>query len=115
MAAPPLSTFLTASLIATVTLWIVFTGRGSTSLIRWAVSFILPLLIAAYGLKRRSLDGTAAALAVLVGTLLTLASGCFCSSLIVFFITGSRLTKWKKKEKQKFESDEESGMLEHDG
>ena len=109
--AAPLSMFLTASLIGTITLWIVLTGRGSTSFFRWVVSFGLPLLIAAYGLKRRSLDSTAAALAVLVGTILTLANGCFCSSLIVFFITGSRLTKWKKKEKQKFEPDGESGML----
>lgn len=96
-----------------VTLWLLSTGRASPSPVRWFVSLCLPLLVAGYGLRRRSLDSAGAVLAVLVGVLLTLASGCFCSSLIAFFITGSRLTKWRKAEKQTFEPESEGdhGLL----
>ena len=102
---------ISSSLVVAVVVWLLLTGRASYSPIRWFVSLCLPLVIAAYGLRRRSLDKNGAALAVLVGVLLTLSSACFCSSLIAFFITGSRLTKWKKREKQKFEPEGESGSL----
>ena len=80
-----------------------------TSPIRWTLSFLLPLLISGYGLKKRSLDPSGAALAVVVGFLLTAASTCFSVSLIVFFITSSRLTKWRAREKKKLEDGHKEG------
>ena len=82
---------------------------ASTSPIRWTLSFLLPLLISGYGLKKRSLDPSGAALAVVVGFLLTAASACFSVSLIVFFITSSRLTKWRAREKKKLEDGYKEG------
>lgn len=99
--------FLSSFGILLVILWLVLTERASHSPTRWIVSLFLPILVAVYGLRRRSLDRAGAALAVLVGALLTLASACFCSSLIAFFITSSRLTKWRKNEKLTFEADAE--------
>lgn len=101
---------LSSFCVVLAALWLVLTGRASDSPVRCIISLLLPLLIAGYGLKKRSLDSTGAALAVLVGGLLTLANACFCSSLIAFFITGSRLTKWRKKEKQTFEPDAEGNI-----
>lgn len=78
---------------------------------RWTITLLLPLLITGYGLKKRSLDPSGAALAVVVGFLLTAASACFSACLIVFFITSSRLTKWKAAEKRKLEESYKEGQL----
>ena len=79
--------------------------------VRWTISLLLPCLISGYGLKKRSLESSGAALAVVVGFLLTAASACFSSCLIVFFITSSRLTKWKATEKQRLEEGYKEGNV----
>ena len=63
-----------------------------------------------YGVRRRSLDHSGGIAAIVVGFVLTLASGCFCVSLLVFFFTSSRLTRWRGREKEKFEEDHEKGV-----
>ena len=96
--------------------WSLSRGHGGrsakepASLTRWVVSVSLPLLISGYGLARRSLDASGAALAVVVGFVLTAASACFSASLIVFFISSSWLTKWRGKEKRRLEEDYREGQ-----
>ena len=100
--------FLTVALLVT---WLISRGPGA-GWVRWTLSLLLPLLISGYGLKKRSLDSSGAGLAVVVGFLLTAASACFSVSLIVFFITSSRLTKWKAAEKRKLEEGYKEGCHE---
>jgi len=86
-------------------------GKGfSTSLLRWTICLGLPPLVAWYGVRRRSLDHSGGMAAIVVGFVLTVASGCFCVSLLVFFFTSSRLTRWRGKEKEKFEEDHKKGV-----
>ena len=98
---------LTVALLVT---WLVSRAPG-VGWARWTLSLLLPLLISGYGLKKRSLDSSGAAMAVVVGFLLTAASACFSVSLISFFITSSRLTKWKAAEKRKLEEGYKEGQL----
>lgn len=98
--------------VALLVVWLLSRGpeKGiSTSPLRWAICLLLPVFISGYGLRKRSLDPSGAALAVLVGFLLTAANACFSVSLIVFFLTSSRLTKWKGKEKKKLEDGHKEG------
>ena len=96
--------------VAVLVFWLA-SREHETSKIRWTVSIFLPLLISGYGLKKHSLDSSGAALAVVVGFLLTSASACFSACLIVFFITSSRLTKWKAAEKRKLEEEYKEGTV----
>lgn len=101
-----LGCFLTVALLS---VWLA--GRESgAGWFRWTLTLLLPLLISGYGLKKRSLDTSGAGLAVVVGFLLTAASGCFSASLIIFFLTSSRLTKWKAAEKKKLEDGYREGL-----
>ena len=98
--------------VALLVVWLLSRGpeKGiSTSPLRWVICLLLPVFISGYGLRKRSLDPSGAALAVLVGFLLTAASACFSVALIVFFLTSSRLTKWKGKEKKKLEDGHKEG------
>ena len=85
-------------------------GAGvSTSPLRWTICLGLPPLVAWYGVRRRSLDLSGGMAAILVGFVLTVASGCFCVSLLVFFFTSSRLTRWRGREKEKLEEEHREG------
>lgn len=103
--------FCICSLAAfSLTLWLMQTGRGdSISPSRWLVSVVLSALVASYGVWRKSLDFAAGPVAFLVGYILTLADSSFCASMIAFFLASSRLTKWRKGEKEKFEAKENGG------
>ena len=79
------------------------------SLARACTSIGLSLAIALYGLRRKSLSRSGALSAIAVGIVLTSASACFCLSLLAFFLTSSRLTKWKSAEKKKLEHDHKEG------
>ena len=78
---------------------------------RFACAFGLSTLISLYGLKKRSLSLSGAVAAVVVGLVLTAASARFCVSLLTFFFTSSRLTKWRAKDKRKLEEDFREGTL----
>lgn len=80
---------------------------------RCLVSFFVSFLISLYGLKKRSLSLSGGLAAIIVGFVLTVANGCFCAALLAFFITSSRLTKWRGKEKQKIEDDYKEGIALH--
>ena len=82
----------------------------STSLLRWTVCLGLPPLVAWYGVRRKSLDLSGGVAAILVGFVLTVGSACFCVSLLVFFFTSSRLTRWRGREKEKYEDEHREGV-----
>ena len=46
---------------------------------------------------------------LLIGFLMTISNLCFFSSLLTFFVMGSKVTKYKAKEKQKFEENFKEG------
>uniref|UniRef100_A0A803VZW2 Transmembrane protein 19 n=1 Tax=Ficedula albicollis TaxID=59894 RepID=A0A803VZW2_FICAL len=76
---------------------------------RWLFSVLVPLIIATQGFKRKSLDHSGALGGLVVGFILTVANYSFFSSLFVFFVTSSKLTKWKKDIKKKIDSEYREG------
>ncbi len=77
---------------------------------RCIASVSLALLLSWHGVRRKSLSLSGGVAAVAVGAILTAASGCFCFALLAFFITSSRLTKWRSAEKKKLEHDHKEGV-----
>ncbi|XP_045894827.1 transmembrane protein 19 [Micropterus dolomieu] len=76
---------------------------------RWLFSILVPLVLTLRALKRRSLDRTGALAALLVGFVLTMANYSFFCSLLAFFITSSRLTRWGGAEKRKIDAEYKEG------
>ena len=74
------------------------------------LKLLLPAVIAVYGVRKGSLDSLGGALAFIVGLCHSLASCAFTNAMIVFFILGSRLSKWKMSTKKAFEPQEDNGM-----
>uniref|UniRef100_A0A8C3QQV5 Transmembrane protein 19 n=1 Tax=Cyanoderma ruficeps TaxID=181631 RepID=A0A8C3QQV5_9PASS len=76
---------------------------------RWLFSVLVPLIIATQGFKKKSLDHSGALGGLVVGFILTVANYSFFSSLFVFFVTSSKLTKWKKDIKRQIDSEYKEG------
>ncbi|NWU86020.1 TMM19 protein, partial [Onychorhynchus coronatus] len=76
---------------------------------RWLFSVLVPLIIAAQGFKKKSLDHSGALGGLVVGFILTVANYSFFSSLFVFFVTSSKLTKWRKDIKKQIDSEYKEG------
>lgn len=76
---------------------------------RWLVSIVASLLLAWYGLRKKSLDKSGAVAGVAVGFLLTISNMCFFASLMTFFLLASKATKYRSSMKQKFEADFKEG------
>ncbi|XP_071623106.1 transmembrane protein 19 isoform X5 [Heliangelus exortis] len=76
---------------------------------RWLFSVFVPLIIATQGLRKKSLDHTGALGGLVVGFILTIANYSFFTSLFVFFVTSSKLTKWKKDMKKQIDSEYKEG------
>uniref|UniRef100_A0A2P2IBH4 Transmembrane protein 19 n=1 Tax=Hirondellea gigas TaxID=1518452 RepID=A0A2P2IBH4_9CRUS len=76
---------------------------------RWMVAAVLPLLIAVYGLKRKSLDRSGAIAGIVLAQVLILANYGFLAELFVFFIAGSRITKFRQHIKAKIVNDYKEG------
>lgn len=79
-------------------------------LIRAAFAVFSSLVIVRHGLKRKSLDLTGAVAAVVVGFILTLSNLCFFASCVTFFLTSSKLTRFKSDVKEKIEDDFKKGL-----
>ncbi|KAI6653355.1 Transmembrane protein 19-like [Oopsacas minuta] len=77
----------------------IFGPYYAKDLFHFTVSFVLTLIIAVYGYKRKSLSIDGAMYSVIVGHTLTFANAAFFSCLITFFLTGSKLTKYKSAKK----------------
>ncbi|XP_035003305.1 transmembrane protein 19 [Hippoglossus stenolepis] len=76
---------------------------------RWLFSILVPLVVTVRALKRRSLDHSGALGALLVGFVLTMANYSFFSSLLAFFITSSKLTRWGGAQKKKIDAEYKEG------
>ncbi|XP_068525292.1 transmembrane protein 19 isoform X1 [Anas acuta] len=76
---------------------------------RWLFSVTVPLVIATQGVKKKSLDHSGALGGLVVGFILTVANYSFFTSLLVFFVTSSKLTKWKKDIKKRIDSEYKEG------
>ncbi|KAF0313471.1 Transmembrane protein 19 [Amphibalanus amphitrite] len=79
------------------------------SSVRWIAALVVPVAIAHHGLRKGSLDRSGAAAGFLVGFLLTLANWTFLAMLLTFFLSSSKATKFRSKQKQKFEDDFKEG------
>lgn len=80
-----------------------------SALVRAAFAIFSTLVIVRHGLKKQSLDLTGAVASVIVGFVLTLSNLCFFASCATFFLTSSKLTRYKSKEKEKLEDDFKKG------
>ncbi|KAM9328806.1 transmembrane protein 19 isoform 2-T2 [Pholidichthys leucotaenia] len=76
---------------------------------RWLFSILIPFMLTSRALKRRSLDRTGALAALLVGFVLTVANYSFFSALLAFFITSSKLTRWRGEQKKKIDAEYKEG------
>ncbi|XP_005105222.1 transmembrane protein 19 [Aplysia californica] len=81
----------------------------SPSALHWAVGIIAPLIIALYGLRKKSLDRSGAAAGLIVGFLLSVSSFNFMASLLSFFIFASKATKFRSSKKKKLEAEFKEG------
>lgn len=73
--------------------------------------FLLFLFETVYGLRRKSLSRSGAVLASVVGFVLTLSSYCFVSDLLMFFLSSSKLTKFRSERKKCLEDEFKEGMV----
>ncbi|GAB0093943.1 Transmembrane protein 19 [Sergentomyia squamirostris] len=76
---------------------------------RWLLSIFIPVLFTVYGYRRGSVNTSGAVLGFILAICLTVANYAFLTSLIVFFVTSSRATKFKAAQKAKFEEDFKGG------
>lgn len=77
--------------------------------LRWFTSIVIPLLLMCYGLKRKGVNRSGAVLGLIVGVVLAISNHAFLVTLSTFFLSGSRATKFRNQEKQKFEEDFKGG------
>nr|XP_045007673.1 transmembrane protein 19 isoform X4 [Jaculus jaculus] len=76
---------------------------------RWLFSVIVPVVIVCNGFKKKSLDHSGALGALVVGFILTIANFSFFTSLLMFFLSSSKLTKWKGEIKKRVDSEYKEG------
>merc|ERR1711874_563791 len=70
--------------------------------LRWISSTVVPVIVVSWGHGKKSLSTSGALLALVVGFCLTLAH-------YTFFLSSSKVTKFKQEEKRKFEVDFKEG------
>lgn len=75
---------------------------------------MVPILLMAYGLKRKGVNYSGAALGLVVAITLSLASHAFLACLATFFFSSSRVTKFRSHLKRKFEADFKGGIIRND-
>ncbi|XP_014442408.1 transmembrane protein 19 isoform X3 [Tupaia chinensis] len=76
---------------------------------RWLFSVVVPVLIVSNGFKKKSLDHSGALGGLVVGFILTIANFSFFTSLLMFFLSSSKLTKWKGETKKRLDSEYKEG------
>ncbi|XP_069700668.1 transmembrane protein 19 isoform X2 [Periplaneta americana] len=76
---------------------------------RWLVSVITPLVVAAWGLRKKNLVISGAILGIFVGFVLTLTSYSFLMCLMTFFVSSSKATKFRSERKRKVEENHTEG------
>ena len=81
----------------------------SVSPLRWVTATVVPVLVVTWGHNRSSLSTSGALLALVVGFILSLAHYSFFLSLIAFFVSSSKATKFKQEVKRGYEGDFKEG------
>lgn len=76
---------------------------------RWLFSTLVPILLMAYGMKRKAVNRSGAVLGLIVAITLSLANHAFLACLATFFFSSSRVTKFRSHLKRKFEADFKGG------
>ncbi|KAI5282832.1 Transmembrane Protein 19 [Manis pentadactyla] len=76
---------------------------------RWLFSVVVPVVIVSNGFKKKSLDHSGALGGLVVGFILTIANFSFFTSLLMFFLSSSKLTKWKGEAKKRLDSEYKEG------
>ncbi|CAL1295367.1 unnamed protein product [Larinioides sclopetarius] len=76
---------------------------------RCIFSVIVSLLVAGWGLKKRSLNWTGALSGIFVGFIHTYSSYCFLACLFTFFYTSSKATHFQSERKKKIEAEYKEG------
>uniref|UniRef100_A0A0A9YTF6 Transmembrane protein 19 n=1 Tax=Lygus hesperus TaxID=30085 RepID=A0A0A9YTF6_LYGHE len=76
---------------------------------RWLASILIPIAFLVWGLKRGSVNLSGAMMGFCVGFVMTLANYCFLACLVIFFVTSSKATKFRAREKRKIEVDFKEG------
>ncbi|KAG9342222.1 hypothetical protein JZ751_016724 [Albula glossodonta] len=107
---------LCATLAISLSFWIIsltastyYGNLQPVSPLRWLFSVLVPLMLTVRAVKRKSLDHTGALGAMLVGFILTMANLSFFSSLLAFFVTSSKLTRWKGEVKKRIDAEYKEG------
>ncbi|GBM58625.1 hypothetical protein AVEN_266747-1 [Araneus ventricosus] len=72
---------------------------------RCIFSVVVSLLVAGWGLKRRSLNWTGVLSGIFVGLIHTYSSYCFLACLFTFFYTSSKATHFQSERKKKIEAE----------
>lgn len=78
---------------------------------RWLFSVLVPVLLAAYGLRRKGVNRSGAILGLIIAVILSLASHAFLATLATFFLSSSRITRFREHKKRKLEADFKGGTL----
>ena len=73
------------------------------------MSTVIPVIVVSWGHSRKSLSTSGAFLALIVGFILTLANFSFFLCLLAFFVSSSKVTKFRADVKKKFEADFKEG------
>ncbi|CAK9814483.1 Transmembrane protein 19 [Anthophora plagiata] len=76
---------------------------------RWLIAVMLPIFMAFWGLKRKSVNLSGAILGLWMGFILTLTSFAHVACLVAFFVTSSKATKFRSHLKKKLEVDYKEG------
>jgi len=77
--------------------------------LRWVSATVIPVIVVSWGHSKKSLNTSGALLALIIGVMLTLAHYSFFLSLLAFFISSSKATKYKQEVKKQFEADYKEG------
>uniref|UniRef100_A0AAY5F5K9 Ras-related protein Rab-21 n=1 Tax=Electrophorus electricus TaxID=8005 RepID=A0AAY5F5K9_ELEEL len=76
---------------------------------RWLFSVLVPVILSSRALKRRSLDRGGALGALLVGFILSMANLSFFAALFTFYVTSTKLTRWRGDVKKRIDSEYKEG------
>lgn len=77
---------------------------------RWLASCLIPIPLAIYGYRKKSVNISGALLGIVLTFILTLSNYCFLADLLVFFFTSSKATKYRPHLKRKIEEDFKEGI-----
>ncbi|KYN35320.1 Transmembrane protein 19 [Trachymyrmex septentrionalis] len=76
---------------------------------RWLAAIVIPLIFLFWGVRKKSLDISGGILGFFMGFILTLSSFAHLMALVTFFVTASKVTKFRSEQKKKMEADFKEG------